>query len=79
MLSTKEPTWNKLQKLHTCCGSPHSYHKGNCPVKGSKIPGRMSDPEFVQVQDLKLQGLNSREISRQLNLPLEHVNDLWTI
>jgi len=77
MLSTHEPTWSKELKMHTCCGSKHSYHKGNCPVNGTRIPGRASDPDFIRVQNLKLEDLTSGEVAKRLNMPLDQVNELW--
>lgn len=66
-------------KMHTCCASKHSYHKGNCPVKGTRVPGRASDTDFIQVQNLKADGLTSIEVAKRINMPLEQVNDLWVL
>jgi hypothetical protein len=77
MLSVHEPTWDKQKRMHTCCGSHHSYHKGHCPVKGVRIPGRASDPEFMKVQEAKSEGLTSGDVAKKLNMPLEQVNELW--
>ena len=81
MLSVHEPTWDKALKQHTCCGSSHSYHKGGCPMKSIRIPGRTSDPVFVQVQSMKAANPNitSGEVARELNMPLDQVNEFWII
>ena len=79
MLSTKEASWDKALKMHTCCKSPHSYHKGSCPLKRDKIPGRASDPVISNIQSLKAQGLDSRTVARELNLALEEVNEFWVL
>ncbi len=78
MLSVNESTWDKNLRAHTCCGSTHSYHKYNCATRKQIIPGRTSDPTFVSIQDLKRQGLNSKEVARELNIPISQVNDLWS-
>jgi len=72
-------TWNKELKEHTCCGSHHTYHKSNCPMRKGGIPGRASDPEFISVQTCKADGCTSIECSRKLNMPLGQVNDLWNV
>jgi len=78
MLSANEPTWDKEKGCHTCCGSTHSpSHKSWCPNRKSTIPGRSSDPDFVNVQELKAQGLSSGEVAKRLNIPLDQVNELW--
>lgn len=81
MLSVHEPTWSKALKQHTCCGSTHSYHKHNCPVRNGRIPGRASDPEFLQIQAMKAAnpGITSGEVARELNMPLDQVNEMWVI
>lgn len=78
MLSSSEPTWDDQKKEHTCCGSKHSYHYSSCP-KRTAIPGRLSDPDFQKVQDLKEKGVGSSDVAKQLGLPLEQVNDLWIL
>lgn len=79
-MSVHEATWNRETKMHNCCSSKHSYHKLSCPSRQKdSIPGRMSDPNFVRVQDLKAEGLNSQQIATRLNLPLEMINDLFVI
>ena len=78
MMSVHEPTWSKLEHKHVCCGSTHSYHKTWCPSKKiSNVPGRLSDPEYIRVQELKADGKNSSEIAQELGLALEHVNELY--
>lgn len=79
MLSVHESTWSKEKKMHTCCGSMHSYHKTSCPVRRSlpQIPGRASDPLFVRVHELKNEGLTSGQIAHEMGLPLDQVNELF--
>lgn len=80
MFSVHEATWDRETKRHTCCGSAHSYHRTNCQVRKLNVPpGRTSDPDFVNVQILKKDGLNSGQIARRLNLPLEYVNELFIL
>lgn len=81
MLSTAEPTWDKALKQHTCCGSTHSYHKKTCPVRSNRIPGRSSDPDFIRIQAMKAAnpGITSREVARELVMPLDQVNELWVL
>lgn len=70
-------TWNKEIGRHTCCGSNHTYHKSTCPNRTAGIPGRASDPEFINVQTCKADGNTSGECAKRLNMPLDQVNELW--
>lgn len=70
-------TWDKEKRCHTCCGSKHTYHKGNCVHRVSGIPGRSSDPDFINVQTCKADGLTSGQCAKKLNMPLDQVNDFW--
>lgn len=82
MFSVHEVTWSKEKKCHVCCGSTHSYHKTGCKIRREQShtpPGRASDPDFMNIQHLKQQGMNSREIAKQLKLPLELVNNLFLL
>lgn len=79
MFSVHEPTWSRELKQHLCCGSTHSYHKHSCVVRNTRIPGRSSDENFVRIQALKSHGLTSGEVAAELKLPLEQVNDLWSL
>lgn len=72
-------TWDKERKCHTCCGSKHTYHKSTCKNRTAGIPGRASDPDFINVQACKKRGASSGECAAQLNMPLEQVNDLWVM
>jgi len=74
-----DPTWNKELGQHTCCGSKHTYHKTNCPNRRSMVMGRLSDPDFIKVQDCKAEGYSSGQCASLLNMPLEQVNDLWLV
>jgi hypothetical protein len=79
-MSVHEPTWSRELKMHTCCGSKHAYHVSSCPVrKAFMIPGRPGDPNFIKVQALKLEGLNSLQIATQLSLALDEVNELFIL
>lgn len=80
MLSSHEPTWDMQLKQHTCCGSTHSYHLSFCPNRNKTIPGRSSDPDFLAVQSMKTANpeLTSKDIARELNMPLDQVNELWS-
>lgn len=79
MFSAHDVTWDRELKKHSCCGSKHSYHMSSCSIRNSTIPGRASDPDFVMVQRLKEQnpGITSKEVAREMNLPLAQINDLW--
>lgn len=72
-------TWNKELGCHSCCGSKHTYHKSTCQLRAPKIPGRVSDPEFIKVQSCKGEGLTSGQCAATLNMPLDQVNDLWVL
>lgn len=72
-------TWDKKNKRHTCCGSKHTYHRSSCPNRMSAIPGRMSDPDFINVQSCKAEGYTSGQCAISLGMPLAQVNELWTL
>lgn len=71
--------WNNDHVYHQCCGSKHTYHKTTCPNRRGGIPGRASDPDFLNVQDCKASGLSSGQCAARLNMPLDQVNDLWVL
>lgn len=72
-------TWNKEAGCHSCCDSRHTYHKSTCHLRREKAPGRTTDPDFMNVQDCKAEGLSSNQCASRLNMPLEQVNDLWVL
>jgi len=73
------PTWDRELKQHTCCGSRHTYHRSDCPNRGRAVIGRISDPDFINVQACKSDDLTSEQCAKALNMPLDQVNDLWVL
>lgn len=75
--ATLSDTWDKENGYHTCCGSRHTYHKSTCAMRVAGIPGRASDPDFINVQTCKADGCTSGECAKRLNMPLDQVNEFW--
>jgi len=48
-------------------------------MRAASIPGRASDPEYLLVQDCKAEGRTSGQCAGLLNMPLDQVNEMWTM
>jgi hypothetical protein len=81
--STKDHTWDREQRIHTCCKSKRSYyHKMDCPALSGtldqpKHPPIISSDLSARIAELKAQDMTSAEVAAELSIPLVHVNLIY--